>query len=130
MPQPHQQILLVMSSDFYAGFHQASLDFELLYKPCVTTFDDTHLASIFARSAMSNKRSDLWKAGYQAGFLPPSMALPTSGHKKHIPITCITASVAPGEHHERTDRPSDADPQPVPASQPVSLSPRLVIMQG
>ena len=68
MSQPHPQIILVMSSDFYAGFQQASLDFELEYKPRVVTFDDTHLASIFARIASCNKRSDLWKAGYQAGL--------------------------------------------------------------
>jgi hypothetical protein len=56
-----------VNSDFYAGFRQATIDFELKYRRQSVPVDDTQLAMIFVQLAADNK-SDLWKAGYQAGF--------------------------------------------------------------
>ena len=67
--------LHIYSSDFYAGFKQASLDFELKYKPKVTTFDDIQITTIFTQVAYGT-RSDLWKAGYQAGFFAALSGIP------------------------------------------------------
>jgi len=68
--------LQVMSEDFYAGFQAASLDYETKYQPRVTNFTDTGLTMIFIRIATESHRSDLWKAGYQAGLFAALYGIP------------------------------------------------------
>ena len=75
LPQYNPKTLHVISHDFYAGYQQASLDFELKYKPKVTTFDDIQITTIFTQVAYGT-RSDLWKAGYQAGFFAALSGIP------------------------------------------------------
>jgi hypothetical protein len=76
MPSEHDpKTLHVISHDFYAGYQQASLDFELKYKPQITIFDDIQITSIFIHMAYGNK-TDLWKAGYCAGFFAALYGIP------------------------------------------------------
>jgi hypothetical protein len=63
-----------VSPEFYTGFQQASLDFELKYKQKSASFSDTDLTSVFTQ-ATSNK-SDLYKTGYQTGFLSALFNIP------------------------------------------------------
>jgi hypothetical protein len=63
------------SHDFYAGYQQASLDYELEYKRKRTTFDDIQITTIFINVAYGN-RTDLWKAGYHAGLFAALYGVP------------------------------------------------------
>jgi hypothetical protein len=67
--------LHVISHDFYVGYQQASLDFELKYKPHVGTFDDIQITTIFTQVAYGTG-SDLWKAGYHAGLFAALYGIP------------------------------------------------------
>jgi hypothetical protein len=77
MSAQHQDIhtLHITSNDFYAGYQRASLDYELTYKPRVTTCDDIQITSIFTHVAYGT-HSDLWKAGYHAGFFAALSGIP------------------------------------------------------
>ena len=78
MPSEHDpKTLHVISHDFYAGYQQASLDFELKYKPQVATFDDIEITTIFTQVAYGTG-SDLWKAGYHAGLFAALYGIPCS----------------------------------------------------
>ena len=61
------QTLCIVDRDFYAGFREATIDFELKYRRQAIPIEDMQLAMIFIRITAED-RSDLWKAGYQAGF--------------------------------------------------------------
>jgi len=67
--------LHVKSSDFYAGYQQATLDYEQEYKPKGTPFDDIQITTIFTQIAYGTP-SDLWKAGYFAGLFATLYGVP------------------------------------------------------
>ncbi len=86
--------LHVISHDFYAGYQQATLDYELEYKPQITTFDDIQITTIFINVSYGNQ-TDLWKAGYHAGFFAALYGIPctwratTVGNDLHYGINGV-----------------------------------------
>lgn len=56
------------NSDFYSGFRQATIDFERKYQRQTVPIDETQITLLFLRVSAETDRSDLWKAGYLAGF--------------------------------------------------------------
>ena len=67
--------LHVTSRDFFIGFHQGTLDYELKYKPKATVLNDIEITTFFVQIA-TGTRSDLWKAGYQAGLFAAIYGIP------------------------------------------------------
>lgn len=54
--------------DFYSGFQQATLDYARKYERQTVPIDETQITMLFIRVSAESDQSDLWKAGYQAGF--------------------------------------------------------------
>jgi hypothetical protein len=54
--------------DFYRGFRQATLDFARKYERQTVPIDETQITMMVIRVSADTDHSDLWKAGYHAGF--------------------------------------------------------------
>lgn len=73
---PQVQVIHVTDPAFPAGFQKAILDFELKYKQQAN--DDTGIAMMFLMAGEGCDHSDMWKAGYQAGFFAALYGTPYS----------------------------------------------------
>ncbi len=73
---PQVQVIHVTDPAFPAGFQKAILDFELKYKQQAN--DDTGIAMINIMAGEGCDHSDMWKAGYQAGFFAALYGTPYS----------------------------------------------------
>ncbi len=65
---PQVQMIHVSDPAFLAGFQKAILDFELKYKHTQIVSDDRGITMSFIMATFDTDHSDVWKAGYQAGF--------------------------------------------------------------
>jgi hypothetical protein len=67
--------LSIKSQDFYAGYRDASGDFETKYKCDSTGLDDIEITTILLNLDCDHK-TDLWKTGYLAGFFASLYGIP------------------------------------------------------